>query len=105
MKSLKKKRQECVQFKPTGLKMNEMQRTSYCFGKTPYQTFVDSMPIAKEKYLDEIKEENNKLVMSDEAETGSAGGQLVRNNPTDRNSQEVDAWSTSTLNTIPGNHA
>ncbi len=43
--------------------------------------------------------------MSDEAETASDWGQLVRNNPTDGNSQEVDNRSTSIVNTIPGNHA
>lgn len=28
----------------------------YCFGKTPLQTFVDSIPLAKAKQLDELKE-------------------------------------------------
>jgi hypothetical protein len=28
----------------------------YCFGKTPAQTFADSLPLAKEKMLETLKE-------------------------------------------------
>ena len=30
----------------------------YCFGKTPMQTFLDSLPLAKEKMIDQIKQTN-----------------------------------------------
>ena len=31
----------------------------YCFGKTPMQTFMESIPLAKEKMLETLKEESN----------------------------------------------
>jgi len=36
------------------LEYNEQQPHTgkYCFGKTPMQTFIDSVPLAKEKLLD-----------------------------------------------------
>ena len=67
----------------------------YCYGKTPYQTFIDSIELAKEKYLDEIPNKTTKFVKLDEAETSSAGEQLVRNNPSNWNSQEVGQNPTS----------
>jgi len=67
----------------------------YCYGKTPYQTFIESIELAKEKYLDEIPNKTTKFVKLDEAETSSAGEQLVRNNPTDWNSQGVGQNPTS----------
>lgn len=36
----------------------------YCFGKTPIQTFADSIPLAKEKILDSCLQPNNPLVRS-----------------------------------------
>lgn len=72
----------------------------YCFGKTPYQTFIDSIPLAKEKYLDEIKDSSN-FVMSDEAEMCSAGEQRIRYNLTDWNNKEVDNLPTSYSQNIP----
>ena len=67
----------------------------YCYGKTPYQTFIDSIELAKEKYLDEIPNKTTKFVKLDEAETSSAGEHLVRNNPSNWNSQEVGQNPTS----------
>jgi transposase InsO family protein len=67
----------------------------YCYGKTPYQTFIESIELAKEKYLDEIPNKTTKFVKLDEAETSSAGEQLVRYNPTDWNSQGVGQNPTS----------
>ena len=67
----------------------------YCYGKTPYQTFIDSIELAKEKYLDEIPNKTTKFVKLDEAETSSAGEQLVRNNPSNWNCQEVGQNPTS----------
>ena len=37
----------------------------YCYGKTPYQTFLDSIPLAKEKQIDDIKIVPFKPIMSD----------------------------------------
>lgn len=44
----------------------------YCFGKTPMQTFLDSLPLAKEKMID-------KFALSGQAEAGSAEEQPARN--------------------------
>ena len=35
---------------------NRTHQGKYCYGKTPYQTFIDSMDLAKEKYLDKLDE-------------------------------------------------
>lgn len=51
----------------------------YCFGKTPYQTLVDSIPLAKEKYLGAIKDKTIHFVKSDEVEIGSSGVLPIRN--------------------------
>lgn len=39
----------------------------YCFGKTPHLTLLDSIHLAKEKYLDEIKKKNINFDVSDDA--------------------------------------
>jgi transposase InsO family protein len=57
----------------------------YCFGKTPMQTFQDSVHLAKEKILETYYQNVVPLPMSDEVETGSGGDQPVRNNLTDKN--------------------
>ena len=31
---------------------NRTHQGKYCYGKTPYQTYLDSIELAKEKYLD-----------------------------------------------------
>ncbi len=61
----------------------------YCFGKTPMQTFLDSVSLAKEKYLDELSDKKTVNTLTGEAETGSAGEQPARNNLSDWNGQEV----------------
>lgn len=53
----------------------------YCFGKTPMQTLLDSLPLAKEKILD-------KFAMTGEAEVGSAEEQPARNNLSDGDNRE-----------------
>lgn len=73
----------------------------YCLGKTPYQTWIDSIPLAKEKYLDEIQDKSTNFVLSDKAETGTAGEQPVRNNLSNWNKQEVENLSTSFIHNIP----
>lgn len=73
----------------------------YCFGKTPYQTLKDSIPLAKEKYLDEINNKTINFVMSDEAEIGSAGEQPIRNNLDNWNEKEVGKLPTSYSQNIP----
>lgn len=57
----------------------------YCYGKTPMETFRDSLHLAKEKMLDAQHQNVLTLSMSGEAETGSAGEQPARNILTDRN--------------------
>lgn len=54
----------------------------YCYGKTPMQTWNDSLHLTKEKLLDTLNQNFVSLTPSDEEETGAAGEQLVRNNPT-----------------------
>jgi transposase InsO family protein len=73
----------------------------YCYGKTPYQTLLDSIHLAKEKYLDEIKEKNINFVESDEAEIGNAEEQPIRNNLADWNEEEVGIMPTSDIKNIP----
>lgn len=59
----------------------------------------------KEKYIDIIREKNINFVMTDEAETGSAGEQPVRNSLSDWNGQGVGELPTSNINYIPVNYA
>lgn len=67
---------------------NRPHSGKHCYGKTPMQTFLDSMPLANEKYLDKLPEKTT-FESSDEAETGSGGDQPVRNNLIDWNGQKV----------------
>jgi len=59
----------------------------YCFGKTPMQTWEDSLHLAKEKMLMNHFQNDVSLPVSDQAETGSGGDQPVRNNLTGWNGQ------------------
>jgi hypothetical protein len=61
----------------------------YCFGKTPMQTLRDSIPLAKEKYLDQPVLGTEPMSLSGEADAGSAGEQPARNTLTDRSTLEV----------------
>lgn len=55
----------------------------YCFGKTPMQTFEDSKELSRQKDSNNLFGKSNNFKLSDKAETGSAGGQPVRNSLTD----------------------
>jgi hypothetical protein len=57
----------------------------YCFGKTPMQTFKDSIHLAQEKILESHYQKNVSLPLSGKVETGSGGDQPVRNSLTDKN--------------------
>ena len=59
----------------------------HCYGKTPMQTWNDSILLAKEKLLSNHYQNVVSLPLSGEVETGSAGEQPVRNNLTDWNGQ------------------
>lgn len=66
------------------------QRThsgKYCYGKTPMQTFLDSLHLTKEKMLETHYQNVVPLLLSGEAEAGSAGEQPARNNLADWNGQ------------------
>jgi len=65
---------------------NERTHTGkHCYGKTPIQTWIDSLHLAKEKLLSNHYQNVVSLPLSDEAETGSGGDQPVRNNLTEWN--------------------
>jgi transposase InsO family protein len=57
----------------------------YCFGKTPMQTWNDSLHLAKEKNITNQYQNNVTLSLSDEKETGNGGDQPVRDNLIDWN--------------------
>jgi Winged helix-turn helix/Integrase core domain len=67
----------------------------YCFGKTPIQTFLDSLELARAKQLDRLKENNDNLHLISEAEAGSAGEQPARNSLSSENKKEVGEKPTS----------
>jgi len=60
----------------------------YCFGKTPMQTWNDSLHLAKEKLLTNHFQNVVSLSVSDETETGPGGDQPARDNLTDWNGQK-----------------
>jgi transposase InsO family protein len=60
----------------------------YCYGKTPMQTWNDSLHLAKEKLLTNHFQNVISLPMSDETEPGSGGDQPARDNLTDWNGQK-----------------
>jgi hypothetical protein len=57
----------------------------YCYGKTPAQTWNESLHLAREKILNNQCQNYVPLPLSGEVETGSAGEQPVRNSPSDWN--------------------
>jgi hypothetical protein len=68
---------------------NERTHTGkYCYGKTPIQTWIDSLHLAKEKLLSNHYQNAVSLSLSDDAETGNGGDQPVRNNLTEWNGKE-----------------
>lgn len=75
----------------------------HCYGKTPMQTWNDSLHLSKEKLLSGHYQNVVSLPLSGEMETGSAGEQPVSDNLTDWNGQ---GGQKSPLNylPIPRNH-
>lgn len=67
----------------------------YCFGKTPIQTFLDSLDLARNKQLDRLRENIDNLHPINEAEAGSAGEQPARNSLSSENKKEVGEKPTS----------
>jgi hypothetical protein len=61
----------------------------YCYGKTPMQTWNDSLDLAKEKLLDRKNENFVPLLAQGEAEVGSGGDQPTRINLADRNGERL----------------
>ncbi|KAA6314382.1 hypothetical protein EZS27_034998, partial [termite gut metagenome] len=59
----------------------------HCYGKTPMQTWMESIHLAKDKLLSSQYQNFVSLPLSGEVETGSAGEQPASNNPTDWNGQ------------------
>lgn len=59
----------------------------YCLGRTPWQTWNDSLYLTKNKMLDTLYQKDVSLNLTGEAETGSGGDQLVRNILSDWNGQ------------------
>jgi hypothetical protein len=59
----------------------------YCFGKTPWQTWTQSLHLTKNKMLETHFQKDVSLHPTGEAETGSGGDQPARNNLSDRNGQ------------------
>ena len=57
----------------------------YCYGKTPMQTWKDSLHLTKEKLLETHYQNFISLPVSGEVETGSAGEQPASNNLADWN--------------------
>ncbi len=51
----------------------------YCLGRTPWQTWNDSLHLTKNKMLDTLYQKDVSSFLTGEAETGSGGDQLVRN--------------------------
>ena len=61
----------------------------HCYGKTPMQTFDDSIHLAHEKNLNKLSDSMTNFTEPGQAETSSGGDQLVRNNQVDRNENKV----------------
>jgi transposase InsO family protein len=72
---------------------NRTHSGKYCYGKTPMQTWKDSLHLAKEKLLNNQYQNVVSLPLSDQTETGSGGDQPARDNLTDRNDFEGDKTS------------
>jgi hypothetical protein len=59
----------------------------YCLGRTPWQTWNESLHLTKNKMLDTLYQKDVSSLLTGEAETGSGGDQLVRNILSDWNGQ------------------
>lgn len=62
----------------------------YCYGKTPMQTFTESIPLAKAKRIDEQIEKQPNFMLPEKTEAGSAGEQPARDILTDGNNKAVE---------------
>lgn len=83
---------------------NERPHTGkHCYGKTPMQTWLDSIHLAKEKMLADHYQNVVSLLPSGEKETGAAGEQPASDNLTDWNGQG-ELKSPSNYLTIPRNY-
>jgi hypothetical protein len=59
----------------------------YCLGRTPWQTWNESLHLTKNKMLNTLYQKDVSSLLTGEAETGSGGDQLVRNILSDWNGQ------------------
>lgn len=75
----------------------------YCFGKTPWQTWNDSLHLTREKMLETHYQNDISLQTTSETETGSGGDQPARDNLSDWNSQPGNQPRFSTI--IPRENA
>jgi len=82
---------------------NRPHTGKYCYGKTPMQTWKDSMHLAKDKLLNNQYQNVVSLPLSDETETGSGGDQPARDNLIDRNGFEEDKTSSFPKNILGEN--
>ena len=57
----------------------------YCLGRTPMQTWKESLHLTKNKMLDTLYQKDVSLSLTGEADAGSGGDQPARNNLSDRN--------------------
>lgn len=76
----------------------------YCLGRTPWQTWNDSLHLTKNKMLDTLYQKDVSSLLTGEAETGAGGDQLVRNILSDWNGQG-GAKSPHFLTNIPSVNA
>ena len=67
----------------------------YCYGKTPMQTWNESLHLTKEKLLENLSENISNLELRGETETSSGGDQLGRDNLVDRNDNGAEIASIS----------
>jgi hypothetical protein len=75
----------------------------YCLGRTPWQTWKESLHLAKNKMLDTLFQKDVNLNLTGEAETGSGGDQPVRNNLSDWNGQGGPNSPLTSLNILREN--
>jgi len=76
----------------------------YCLGRTPMQTWKESLHLTKEKMLDTLFQNDITLHLTDEAEAGSGGDQPARNNLPDWN-ETGGLKNPPLLEFIPGENA
>ena len=75
----------------------------YCLGRTPWQTWLESLDLAKNKMLESLFEKDVNLKLTSEAETGSGGDQPARNNLSDWNGHRGSQSPLNPLNILVDN--